>query len=193
MGKREKPNVACFEANLKRDGVVHHAVCNIIEPIFEKTFIDDSFANRRGKSTHRGIRRCRQYVRKHAFVLKSDIQKYFPRIPSAAGNVPRNSVPGVFSLNIPGTEFRGTFQTTPKGAWQLILSMQENILNKIYDFWKALLPVAGKFPKQVQVCARRARPEPRFRAHGTQRRGLFRARRRRGSQTVAPAESQPQS
>ncbi len=28
--------------------------------------------------------------------------------------------------------------------------MQENILNKIYDFWKVLLPVAGKFPKQYK-------------------------------------------
>lgn len=28
--------------------------------------------------------------------------------------------------------------------------MQENILNKIYDFWKTLLPVAGKFPRQYK-------------------------------------------
>ncbi len=28
--------------------------------------------------------------------------------------------------------------------------MQENILNKIYDFWKALFPVVGKFPKQYK-------------------------------------------
>src|SRR3989344_8840618 len=29
-----------------RDRVVHHALCNIIEPIFEKSFIFDSYANR---------------------------------------------------------------------------------------------------------------------------------------------------
>lgn len=28
--------------------------------------------------------------------------------------------------------------------------MQENVLNKIYDFWKILLPVAGKFPRQYK-------------------------------------------
>jgi retron-type reverse transcriptase len=32
-----------------RDRVVHHALCNIIEPIFDKTFIYDSCANRKGK------------------------------------------------------------------------------------------------------------------------------------------------
>src|SRR3989344_9192457 len=32
-----------------RDRVVHHALCNIIEPIFEKSFIFDSYANRIGK------------------------------------------------------------------------------------------------------------------------------------------------
>ncbi len=30
------------------DRIVHHTICNIIEPIFEKTFIDTSFANRKG-------------------------------------------------------------------------------------------------------------------------------------------------
>ena len=29
-----------------RDRVVHHALCSIIEPIFEKSFIYDSYANR---------------------------------------------------------------------------------------------------------------------------------------------------
>jgi retron-type reverse transcriptase len=36
-----------------RDRVVHHALCNIIEPIFEGTLIYDTYANRKGKGTHR--------------------------------------------------------------------------------------------------------------------------------------------
>ncbi len=32
-----------------RDRVVHHALCNVIEPLFERSFIDDSYANRLGK------------------------------------------------------------------------------------------------------------------------------------------------
>lgn len=36
-----------------RDRVVHHALCNVIEPIFERKFIFDTYANRVGKGTHR--------------------------------------------------------------------------------------------------------------------------------------------
>ena len=39
-----------------RDRVVHHALCAVVEPIFEAGFIDHSFANRTGKGTHRAIK-----------------------------------------------------------------------------------------------------------------------------------------
>ena len=32
-----------------RDRIVHHAIVNILEPIFDRTFIYDSCANRKGK------------------------------------------------------------------------------------------------------------------------------------------------
>ena len=35
------------------DRVVHHALCNLIEPVFERHFIPDSYANRKGKGSHR--------------------------------------------------------------------------------------------------------------------------------------------
>ena len=63
-----------------RDRVVHHALCNIIEPIFEPTLIFDTYANRVGKGTHAGIRRCQEYTRRYPYVLKADIKKYFPSI-----------------------------------------------------------------------------------------------------------------
>ena len=46
-----------------RDRVVHHAVCNIIEPIFERGFIYDSYACRKGKGTHAAIRRLEHFIR----------------------------------------------------------------------------------------------------------------------------------
>jgi len=46
-----------------RDRVVHHALCNLIEPIFERSFITDSYANRVGKGTHRALDRCQQFAR----------------------------------------------------------------------------------------------------------------------------------
>jgi retron-type reverse transcriptase len=46
-----------------RDRVVHHAVCNIIEPIFECGFIYDSYACRKGKGTHAAILRLEHFIR----------------------------------------------------------------------------------------------------------------------------------
>jgi len=66
-----------------RDRVVHHALCNIIEPIFEPTLIFDTYANRKGKGTHAGIRRCQDFIRQYKYVLKADIRKYFPSIDHA--------------------------------------------------------------------------------------------------------------
>lgn len=63
-----------------RDRVVHHAVCNIIEPIFEKTFIRDSYANRKGKGTHAALDRAQYFSRKYSFVLQCDIRQFFPSI-----------------------------------------------------------------------------------------------------------------
>jgi RNA-directed DNA polymerase len=63
-----------------RDRVVHHALCNIIEPLFERGFIYDSYANRKGKGTHEAIRRYQDYAKQYRYVLKCDIRKFFPSI-----------------------------------------------------------------------------------------------------------------
>lgn len=62
------------------DRVVHHALCNIIVPIFEKTFIHDSYANRVGFGTHRALKRFTHFARNSRYVLQCDIKKYFPTI-----------------------------------------------------------------------------------------------------------------
>ena len=43
-----------------RDRVVHHALCNVIEPLFEPSFIFDSYACRKGKGTHAAANRARR-------------------------------------------------------------------------------------------------------------------------------------
>ncbi len=63
-----------------RDRVVHHALCNVTSPILESGFIFDSYANRKGKGTHQAIGRCQSFMRQYRYVLKADIQKYFPSI-----------------------------------------------------------------------------------------------------------------
>lgn len=63
-----------------RDRVVHHALCNLIEPIFERSFIHDSYANRVGKGTHRALDRCQQFARRYRYVLSCDIRQFFPSV-----------------------------------------------------------------------------------------------------------------
>ena len=117
-GKRRKPGVAAFLANLEtevlrleralltgryrpgryqtlevfdpkhrivsaapfRDRVVHHALCAVIEPVFERGFIFDSYANRRGKGTHRAVARYERFRDRSRHVLRCDIYRYFPAI-----------------------------------------------------------------------------------------------------------------
>ena len=81
-----------------RDRVVHHALCNVIEPIFDKTFIYDSCANRKGKGNLFAIKRFDRFKRKvsrnggivpnsfndnnyvRGYCLKADIRHYFQEI-----------------------------------------------------------------------------------------------------------------
>jgi retron-type reverse transcriptase len=66
-----------------RDRVVHHALCNLIEPLFERSFIFDSYANRIGKGTHRALNRCQQFARRYPFVLQCDLRQFFPSLDHA--------------------------------------------------------------------------------------------------------------
>ncbi len=70
-----------------RDRVVHHFIYNYISPIFEKSFINDSYSCRKGKGTHYGIKRidhfirsCSQNYSKDCYILKLDIKGYFMAI-----------------------------------------------------------------------------------------------------------------
>jgi RNA-directed DNA polymerase len=75
-----EPKPRMISAAPYRDRVVHHALCNIISPLLEKTMIADSYANRVGKGTHLAIERFDAYARHYPFVLKCDIKKFFPSI-----------------------------------------------------------------------------------------------------------------
>ena len=60
-----------------RDRVVHHALVKVLEPIYERTFIADSYACRKGKGTHAGVKRCQHFARRFRYVLKADVQEFF--------------------------------------------------------------------------------------------------------------------
>lgn len=80
-----------------RDRVVHHAICNIIEPIFDRGFIHDTYTCRKEKGTHKAIKRLEQFIKSASTILREreremnspapkiyclqcDISKYFDSI-----------------------------------------------------------------------------------------------------------------
>jgi len=83
-----------IHSSLFRDRVVYHALINILEPIFEKVFIHDSYASRKNKGTHKAVKRFDKFKRKVSkngklisnpysknniigYALKADIKHYF--------------------------------------------------------------------------------------------------------------------
>lgn len=66
-----------------RDRVVHHALCNIIEPIYERKFVQESYANRIGKGTHKALDRAQMFARRYPYVLQCDVKQFFPSIDHA--------------------------------------------------------------------------------------------------------------
>jgi RNA-directed DNA polymerase len=75
-----EPKPRIIAAAPYRDRIVHHALCNVIVPLFDRSFIYDSYANRTGKGTHRALRRMTEFCRRYTYVLQCDIRKYFPSI-----------------------------------------------------------------------------------------------------------------
>ena len=63
-----------------RDRVVHHALCQVVEPAFERSFIHHSYANRVGKGTHRALDACQRWAKRYPYVLQCDVVQFFPAI-----------------------------------------------------------------------------------------------------------------
>jgi len=63
-----------------KDRIVQHALINIIEPIFEKVFIYNSFACRKKKGINLAFKKLKKLVQSNnypKYFLKSDVKKYF--------------------------------------------------------------------------------------------------------------------
>lgn len=66
-----------------RDRVAHHALVNLIEPVWERQFIEDSYANRVGKGTHAALDRAQGLARRYRYFLQCDVEQFFPAIDHA--------------------------------------------------------------------------------------------------------------
>lgn len=83
-----EPKARLITALPFRDRVAQHALCNVIGPIFERTFLPRSYACREGKGTHAGVVALQSELRRMSrgapvYFLKTDFSRYFPSIDRA--------------------------------------------------------------------------------------------------------------
>jgi retron-type reverse transcriptase len=69
------------------DRVLHHAIYRILYPLFDKSFISDSYSCRLDKGTHNAVNRLEYFARKVSqnytcpcFALKCDVKKFFASV-----------------------------------------------------------------------------------------------------------------
>jgi len=90
------PKTRTISKSAFRDRIIHHALVRVIEPIFDKTFINDSCANRKGKGNLFALKRFNEFKRKvsrngkikgwfnnnqiKGYCFKADIKHYFQEV-----------------------------------------------------------------------------------------------------------------
>ncbi len=77
LGKRRTVSEASF-----RDRVVHQSLVRAIEPVFERRFIEHSYAGRRGRGLHAAVVHVQRLAARHAdgYFLRLDVQAHFEHI-----------------------------------------------------------------------------------------------------------------
>jgi retron-type reverse transcriptase len=79
-----EPKERIISAAPVRDRVVHHALMNFYEPVFDRQLIYDSYACRVGKGTHKAVLRAFHFAKSSRYFLKMDVRKYFDSIDHEA-------------------------------------------------------------------------------------------------------------
>jgi len=64
------------------DRIVHHAVMQVLEPIWKKTLIRTTYQSIKGRGVHKAMTDVQYFIRKHKprYCVKVDIRKYYPSI-----------------------------------------------------------------------------------------------------------------
>ena len=69
-----------YELPLYPDHIVHHALINVLGPIWQKRFIKDSYACIPGRGIHSAAQQAMLFVKKYKYVLQCDVRKFYPSI-----------------------------------------------------------------------------------------------------------------
>lgn len=69
-----------YKLPLYPDHILHHALINVLGPIWQKSFIRDSYACIPGRGLLAASQRTMHFMRKNKYVLQCDIRKFYPSI-----------------------------------------------------------------------------------------------------------------
>ena len=78
-----EPKERLIRAPQFRDRVVHHALMQILKPIYEPVFVYDSYASRKYKGTHSAVNRLTQFLRRdtdNTYIFHGDVRKFFDNV-----------------------------------------------------------------------------------------------------------------
>lgn len=67
------------------DRIVHHAIMQVLEPIWKPTLINDTYQSIKGRGPHKAIKKLRRLIIRdgYRYYLKLDLAKYYPSIDNA--------------------------------------------------------------------------------------------------------------
>lgn len=118
-----------------RDRVVHHALCNVIEPLFERKFVHDSYGCRIRKGTHAGSERLIEFLRRaqrawgKVYCLKGDIEKFFPSVDhDALKDMIRRTIRCRWTLHL----IDGIIDSTPDPRGMPIGNLTSQLFANVY-------------------------------------------------------------
>jgi group II intron reverse transcriptase/maturase len=79
--KEEKGKIRKLGIPTVVDRVVQQAIAQVLTPIFEEQFSDNSFGFRPGRSAHRAMKRCKEFIDDgYKYVVDMDLEKYFDTV-----------------------------------------------------------------------------------------------------------------
>lgn len=65
------------------DRIIHHCIMNILEPIWMKTLIADTYSSLKNRGIHKGVKRIKKALKDRnntKYCLKMDVKKFYPSI-----------------------------------------------------------------------------------------------------------------
>lgn len=65
------------------DRIIHHCIMQVLEPIWIKTLISDTYSSLKGRGIHKGVKRIKKALKNKdntKYCLKLDVKKFYPSI-----------------------------------------------------------------------------------------------------------------